>query len=70
MVSLSAVPHQREYASLVTGAGVTVVGFVAGNLFGLAEDAILELVTPGRAAPRLREAKLLFTLGNPFVSAR
>ncbi|MEZ2309421.1 hypothetical protein AB6809_22545 [Paraburkholderia sp. RCC_158] len=67
MVSLLAAPHQGQYACLVTGASVNVVGFGAGDMFGLDEDAILELIPAQRKAPPLRETKLLFTLGNPFA---
>lgn len=66
-MSLLAAPHQGQYARLVTRASVNVVAFGAGDMFGLDEDAILQLIPARRKAPPLRETKLLFALRNPFA---
>lgn len=57
----------RGVQTLVSGAGVHVVGFGAGDLFGLVEDAVVELLAARGETPSLSEAKLFFELGNPFA---
>jgi len=71
MVSLLAAPHQGQYARLVTGASANAnanaVGFGAGDMFGLDEDAILELI-PACSEESASSARDETTLhaGNPF----
>ena len=48
-------------------AGVDVISFGVGDLFSLVKDAIPELLAGWGKAFALRQAKLLFHLGNAFA---
>jgi hypothetical protein len=47
--------------------GVVIASFGVGDLFSLVKDAIPELLAGWSEAFALRQAKLLFQLGNAFA---